>query len=132
MQDEVREYYEKMLKARPLPSALVETYNQTKLLSDRLDGGDFNARELAFVAILSGCSPYSGEGAVDPPRNMDFVPSPTDTPDPWVEGAPCEVDWNGTQEATFVCMSGDQIRVKFKDETVRDIRPSRVKMLVST
>ncbi len=130
MEDIVREHYEKMLKTKPLPDVLLETYNGTKMLSDRLDGGLFDARLLAIVASIAGCSPYEGEGAVEPARNMEFVATAANEADPWTEGAPCEVDWNGTKEGAFVCMNGQKIRVKLKEDgTVRDFRPSRVKML---
>jgi len=61
---------------------------------------------------------------------MEFVATAATEAEPWTEGAPCEVDWNGTKEGTFVCMNGQNIRVKLNDDgTVRDFRPSRVKML---
>lgn len=133
MEDVVREHYEKMLKSKPLPDVLLETYSQAKMLSDRLDGGLYDARMLAIVAVVAGCSPYEGEGAVEPPRDIEFVATAANEADPWTEGAPCEVDWNGTKEGNFVGMSGPNIRVKLKEDgTVRDFRPSRVKMLVRT
>lgn len=133
MQDEVREYYQKMLKTQQIPTMLEETYNRAKMFSDRLDGGAFNGRELAIIAVLSGCDPFADQG-VDPPRDMDFVPTPAPSEDngaePWEKGARVEADWNGKKEGTFVQMVGDKIRVKFKkDGKTRDLRPSRVKML---
>lgn len=133
MEDVVREYYEKMLKTSQAPPLLEETYDRAKMFSDRLDGGMFNARELAIIAVLAGCDPFSEKG-VEPPRDLNFVPSalPTETNEvePWEEGAAVEVDWHGKKEATFIKMVGDKIRVKLsKDGSVRDIRPSRVKML---
>lgn len=133
MQDEVREYYEKMLKTSQVPPLLEETYNRAKMLSDRLDGGMFNGRDLAIIAVLAGCDPFAEKG-VDPPRDMDFVHTPAPSEDnnvePWQEGAPVEVDWHGKKDGTFIQMVGDKIRVKLtKDGSVRDMRPSRVKML---
>ena len=131
MQDQVREYYERMLHKDQIDPLLEETYNRAKHLSDRLDGGMFNARELAIIAVVAGCDPFA-EKNVDPPKNLDFVPTPVPTEDvePWEKGAPVEVDWHGKKEATFVEMVGDKIRVRLvKDGSLRDLRPSRVKML---
>ena len=133
MEDVVREYYQKMLKSSKALPLLEETYDRAKMFSDRLDGGMFNARELAIIAVLAGCDPFADEG-VEPPRNMDFVPTalPTETNDiePWEEGAAVEVDWHGKKEGTFVMMVNNKVRVKLtKDGSVRDMRPSRVKML---
>lgn len=133
MEDAVHEYYQKMLKTSQVPPLLEETYNQAKMLSDRLDGGMFNGRELSIIAVLAGCDPFAEQG-VEPPRDLDFVASATPTEnndvEPWEEGAPVEVDWHGKKEGTFIRMVGDKVRVKLtKDGSVRDMRPSRVKML---
>lgn len=130
MQDDVQEYYFRMLKVKEIPAALEETYNQAKMFSDRLDGGLFNAKELAIIAVVAGCDPFAG--GVEPPRDLDFIATGTNAPDPWEEGAPCEVDWNGTKKGTFVAMDGDKIRVRLDadpENKVRTFRPSRVKML---
>jgi hypothetical protein len=130
MQDDVQEYYLRMLKAKEIPAPLEETYNQAKMFSDRLDGGPFNAKELAIIAVVSGCDPFAG--GVEPPRNMDFVSTVVPETDPWSEGAPCEVDWNGPKTGTFIAMDGDKIQVKLDADpegAVRTFRPSRVKML---
>lgn len=133
MHDDVTDYYMKMLRVSKIPPLLEETYTRAKMLSDRLDGGMFNGRELAIIALVAGCDPF-GKGGVDPPRDLDHigsaVPSEDNGLDAWEKGADLEVDWNGKKEATFVEMVGNKIRVKFKkDESVRDMRPSRVRML---
>ncbi len=133
MHDDVIDYYKKMLRVSDIPPLLEETYNRAKMLSDRLDGGMFNGRELAIIALVAGCDPF-GKGGVEPPRDLDHIPSPVPGEDngldAWEKGAPLEVDWNGKKEAEFVEMVGGKIRVKFKkDGTVREMRPSRVRIL---
>jgi hypothetical protein len=131
MHEQVCEYYEKMLKTKDFPPLLEETYNRAKMMSDRLDGGEFDARQLAIIALVAGCDPFS-QGA-EPPRDMDFLPTPVPEEDGegWQPGAPVEVDWNGSKNGTFVSIQKDgKIRVKLdKDQTIRAFRPSRVKML---
>ena len=133
MHDDVTDHYMKMLRVTEIPPVLEETYNRAKMLSDRLDGGMFNARELAIIGLVAGCDPF-GKGGVEPPRDLDhigsLVPSEDNGLDAWEKGAPLEVDWNGMKEAEFVEMVGNKIRVKLKkDGSVRDLRPSRVRML---
>ena len=108
MQDQVREYYERMLHKDQISPLLEETYNRAKHLSDRLDGGMFNAKELAIIAVVAGCDPFA-EKNVDPPKDLDFVPTPV--PDegvqPWEKGAPVAVERHGKKAAAFVERVGD-------------------------
>ena len=125
MNEHVKDVFSRMLGTKELPEKLVELYEKTKLLNDRVAPGPMPVSTYAILAILSGAAKTADRNAEPAKVKWDDVKKHT----------PVIAFWEGTaRTGEFLSQCGTKnprmlrIRLDGDKENLREIPEGDVKL----